>query len=211
MCSSDLFTRVHLARGWKRVLLLPLDILMGGFRSWFRGVGEILSPLPTSETTRDGLMDTDVRETMRSHDREDEIQGAKDKVNRLLFSSTIHMSVIADTQHTLDAEAKLQEIASSFKQFALPQSNHFIQSKNATPYLLSNEEVATIWHLPTILVKTPNIDWVTSKQLEPPNELPTEGDLTLLGESVFRGKRTKFGIKQDDRRRHLYEIGRAHV
>jgi len=205
----DLFTHIHLARGWKRIVLFPLDILMGGFRSWFSSATDILSPLPAGESTRDALLEMDVRESTRTHDREDEIQAAKDKVNRLLFRASIQLSVTAKKGHRMEAKAKLQEISSSFKQFSLPQCNHFRNAKQRKRFLLSNEELATIWHLPTILVKTPNIDWVTSKQLEPPNELPVEGDLTLLGESVFRGKRVKFGVKQDDRRRHVYIIGKT--
>jgi hypothetical protein len=88
------------------------------------------------------------------------------------------------------------------------------------PYVLSVEEIATLWHLPTAIVQTPNIDWVLSKKLEPPINLPVppkdgkpEKDqskhLTLLGEAVFRGSRTKFGIKTDDRRRHIYIIGKT--
>jgi hypothetical protein len=66
--------------------------------------------------------------------------------------------------------------------------------------------------MPTILVQTPNIDWVLSKKLEPPNNLPmdaNEKDLTILGEAVFRGERHKFGIRTDDRRRHIYTIGKT--
>jgi hypothetical protein len=80
------------------------------------------------------------------------------------------------------------------------------------PYILSVEEIATMWHMPTILVQTPNIDWVVSKKLEPPNDLPLaekEDDLTILGEAVFRGQRHTFGIRTDDRRRHIYTIGKT--
>ncbi|OGJ80216.1 hypothetical protein A2412_04680, partial [Candidatus Peribacteria bacterium RIFOXYC1_FULL_58_8] len=79
----------------------------------------------------------------------------------------------------------------------------------------SVEEVATIWHMPTLLVQTPNIDWVLSKKLEPPVNLPlpgiaeTQDVLTVLGEAVYRGQRSKFGIRLDDRRRHMYILGKT--
>src|SRR5438876_4617838 len=36
-------------------------------------------------------------------------------------------------------------------------------------------------------------------------------DLTILGESNFRNKHDKFGIKTDDRRRHIYIVGKTGV
>lgn len=38
--------------------------------------------------------------------------------------------------------------------------------------------------------------------------MPQE-ELNILGETNFRNKRTKFGIKTDDRRRHLYIVGKT--
>ena len=140
-----------------------------------------------------------------------------------MFTCNIRISVIAPAGHEEEAKEKLKEIAGSFRQFALPQCNAFgprkIRSSDTVnhgfieqPYILSVEEIATLWHMPTILVQTPNIDWVVSKKLEPPNNLPLadkEPDLTVLGEAVFRGQRHKFGIRPDDRRRHIYTIGKT--
>src|SRR6056297_497103 len=36
-------------------------------------------------------------------------------------------------------------------------------------------------------------------------------DITLIGETDYRDKKTKFGIKTDDRRRHVYIIGKTGV
>lgn len=38
-----------------------------------------------------------------------------------------------------------------------------------------------------------------------------KNDITLIGETDYRDKRTKFGIKTDDRRRHVYVIGKTGV
>ena len=219
----QLFTRVHLARGWRRLVLFPLDMFMGGFRSMLVNPDDLSSkseaPLTSSDYVEQKLAG-------RSHDREDAVQGAKDKMQHLLFQVTIRITVIAKKNERESAESKLHEIAGSFRQFSLPHSNSFregnITSSPTLPraprknslVILSNEELATIWHLPTILVKTPNVDWVMSRNLEPPHELPiaeenNASELTILGASVFRGKRVTFGIKQDDRRRHLYAIGKT--
>ena len=233
-----LFTRAHLSRGWEHILWFPVDMVMGGFRSWFVNIGNLPAP-STSDSPITSADEGSERLAGRSHDREDAIQGAKDKMQRLLFETSITVSVIAKSSERIAAKAKLEEIAGGFKQFALPHSNSFregaIRTRSGLPHMLerhacilSNEELATIWHLPTIVVKTPNIDWVMSRNLEPPHELPicrneevedtgtarvksAQGDaeLTALGASVFRGRRVSFGIKQDDRRRHLYAIGKT--
>jgi hypothetical protein len=153
--------------------------------------------------------------------------GAIDKVNRLLFLVNIRVSVIAPVTAKEEAIAKVEEIASSFRQFTLPTSNGFEGTAireyaqvpygfKVEPYAMSIEELATIWHIPNILVKTPNFDWITSRKIEPPIDLPladaphAEGEeLTLLGEALFRGERQMFGIRPDDRRRHMYVIGKT--
>jgi hypothetical protein len=217
-----LFTRVHLARGIARWLLLPLDFLMGGFRAWFIQPGTNVSFLTGAETevTQE---DDALRVSMRSHEREDPVMGAVDKVNRLLFVGNIRVSIIAPESALEEARAKVEEIAGSFRQFTLPSSNGLkplapSESQTLptgfrqTPYILSVEEIASLWHLPNILVKTPNFDWVLSKKLEPPVDLPLYGqeqDLTVLGEAVFRGERRRFGIRAEDRRRHMYIIGKT--
>lgn len=224
-----LFTKVHMARGPRKWLLLPIDMLLGGWRVWFAAFQpkSSVSLLTGEETVSEGSPDDEVQKTsMRSHEREDSTASAVDKLNRLLFSASIRISVIAPVACKDDAIAKVQEIASSFRQFTLPQCNgfalgpikilpHIPTGLSASSYVLSAEEIATLWHVPSIMVKTPNMDWVISKKLEPPVNLPVPGVtdeqdvLTILGESVFHGQRMQFGIRPDDRRRHVYVIGKT--
>ncbi|MSR67370.1 DUF87 domain-containing protein [Candidatus Peribacteria bacterium] len=222
---------IHLARGWRRVAYFPLKILFGGVRLWFS------LALPSEEGGGKAEHDMDTHEDIlkaarRSHESEDPVAAIIDKVNRLMFVSNVHLSVIVPDDQTASAEHKVQEILSSFRQFSLPNCNGFRATAirrslslkpvfTILPYALSVEEIATLWHFPNVLVKTPNIDWVMSKKLEPPVDLPTaptpgpspegggEANLTLLGEAVFRGRRIKFGIRPDDRRRHMYIIGKT--
>mgnify|MGYP003964241491 FL=1 len=224
-----LFTKAQLSRGFRRLAFYPLAILLGGFKAW-PGFNKIFSSnisLSTGEVTSDSYSEDDIdSSSMRSHDREDSIAGAADKVSHQLFLVNIRISVIAPKGEKIEAQRKLKEIVGSLQQFSLPQSNEFECGKvsssdqinlgfKKTPYILSTEEIATLWHLPTLMVKTPNIDWVFSKKLEPPIDLPlidnksTSSDLTVLGDAVFRGNRNQFGIKQDDRRRHIYCIGKT--
>ncbi|MBI3336844.1 type IV secretory system conjugative DNA transfer family protein [Candidatus Peregrinibacteria bacterium] len=220
---ASFFARVQLSRGWRRALYFPIMILMGGFRAW-PGFAKF-----QAAAWGDGGTFTENEEerrvSARSHDREDAVSGARDKVNRLLFLCNVRVSVIVPKGKEREARRKVQEIVGSLRQFSLPQSNEFTEGKithaqelpvgwKGSPYILSVEEIATIWHVPTILVQTSGIDRVASKKLEPPVNLPViggmkEGGLTLLGEAVFHGTRTRFGIKTDDRRRHMYAIGKT--
>jgi hypothetical protein len=167
-----------------------------------------------------------MQSSARSHEREDKTGAAVDKMNRLVFATNVRVSVIAPKSCEDDAVAKVQEIAGSFRQFTLPQCNGFKLGKiriadkasygfTKKTYVLSAEEIATLWHVPNIMVKTPNMDWVLAKKLEPPVNLPVPGvtdepeKLTILGESVFHGQRMQFGIRSDDRRRHVYIIGKT--
>lgn len=210
---------LYLARGFRRLWAAPLAFAMGGWRTG--KVSKAFLADISAETAADDADDD--RASMRSHDKEDAQAGAVDKLNRQLFVCTVRLSVIAPKGNQQEATSKLQEMAGSFSQFTLPQSNgfkacgvqqlpHVSRSSSRTDYVLSVEELATLWHMPTILVQTPNIDWVLSKKLEPPNNLPlaeNEQDLTVLGEAVFRGDRKRFGIRPDDRRRHAYIIGKT--
>ncbi len=221
------FTKMQLARGWRRILYLPIAIIMGGFRAWpgfskYFSTPVNMSTGEISDISSDPESADDQRASMRSHDRENALTAALDKVNRLLFTCNVRVNVIVPRKHATQAQAKLDEIAGSFRQFALPDCNSFDVGKpklisqlnkgfRIRPYILSVEEVATLWHMPSHLVQTPNIDWVVSKKLEPPINMPKadEEEVTVLGEAVFRGQRTKFGIRPDDRRRHVYVIGKT--
>ena len=223
---ASFYTRMQLARGWRRILFFPVAFFLGGFRAW-PGFNKYFTA-PIDMKTGEMIMSSDPDEqemqaaSARTHDRENPVTAAVDKVNRLLFSCNVRVSVIAPKGNREQALIKLDEMAGSFSQFSLPECNAFKMLKpkqsasvsyghKIRSYILSAEEIATLWHIPNILVQTPNIDWVISKKLEPPIELPLsdEDDVTVLGEAVYRGQRTKFGIRPDDRRRHVYVIGKT--
>ncbi|MEP7103628.1 MAG: DUF87 domain-containing protein [Candidatus Dojkabacteria bacterium] len=86
--------------------------------------------------------------------------------------------------------------------------------------ILNIEELASIFHLPNESVKTPNIAWAKSKKLEFPLNLPliSEQELAdnippkgmrLIGLTDYRNIHIPFGIKDEDRRRHMYLLGKT--
>lgn len=86
--------------------------------------------------------------------------------------------------------------------------------------ILSTNELSWLVHFPTNYVKTPQINWVAARAFEPPSNLPIidpdltddidpETYLTPLGKTNFRWTNMSFGMWPNDRRRHVYIIGKT--
>jgi hypothetical protein len=213
---NNFVTRLYLARGfWRRFFNTPFYLLFWALRGFTSG------DLPEAKLDE---------ESSRGHDREDPTSAAVDKVTRLSYDVNIRVVYIPRPENRDLAMVKLNEIAGSFRQFNLPNLNTLeISSANrnnsvilrryqqrlvTNPFVLSVEELATIYHMPSKDVGTPNIWWVNSRRLEPPHDLPVSGtvdphELTIIGETNFRGSRQQFGVKTLDRRRHIYIIGKT--
>jgi len=167
-------------------------------------------------------------QTSGSHDRETVFSASYDKLTRLNFAVNVRALYVHSDPDDAHAEAKIREILGTFQQFSLPQMNHFTVSsierdqksllfrdlvgrKHSDPFVLSQEELATMFHLPTQTVTSAGIQWVASPKLEPPVDLPVEqeGEVTLIGETNFRDQKQRYGIRTLDRRRHVYIIGQT--
>ncbi len=128
----------------------------------------------------------------------------------------------------------LSELVSSFGVYARSEGNGFTnkkvglfgKSKVITNLLerkvvgndiLNIIEIATLWHLPSDKIKTATIAWGTSVLSEPPENLPnaitaTDEDkqhINFFGKTIFKNRDTIFGIKDIDRRRHIWAIGKT--
>lgn len=73
--------------------------------------------------------------------------------------------------------------------------------------VLNAEEMASLYHMPLPTTETPKIDWLLSRRALPPTNLPSEG--ILLGHSEYRGHDYQIRMKAQDRRRHMYVIGKS--
>lgn len=83
---------------------------------------------------------------------------------------------------------------------------------------LSSDELATLAHLPNKSFSAiNNIAWGKKLLGEPPENLPTFGSLSeedranvnLFGKVHFKNQDQIFGIKREDRRRHMYVLGKS--
>ncbi len=166
-----------------------------------------------------------------SHNVEIGLTGVEEKANKLGFEVKIRVLYVAKNKEL--AKERLRMAVGAFKQFNTTNLNGFTATKTRTGrevleeyrarlfadagFVLNIEEIASLYHFPHVSVATPNIVWTSSKKGEPPANLPyvdntsKAEELTVFGETTFRGKPRPFGIKRDDRRRHMYIIGKSGV
>jgi len=155
------------------------------------------------------------------------LSGINEKITKLGFLTTIRIVCISNEEEL--SKNKLIGLVGAFKQFNTVNLNGFgikeissgqeilenyiLRKTNTEAFVLNIEELSSIYHLPNISVETPLISWAGSKKGEPPSNLPikSEGDTDIvsIGETNFRNYRMQFGIKQKDRRLHIYTIGKT--
>lgn len=100
-----------------------------------------------------------------------------------------------------------------FAQALLQRTGDFIPKSQ----VLSVSETAALWHLPGLETKIPNIAWGRQVTTEAPENLPVAINLTeeqkqeinFFAKTEFKNRIVNFGIKQSDRRRHMYVIGKT--
>lgn len=150
-----------------------------------------------------------------------ELEGIENKVSKPGFNTVVRMVVSSSTEET--AKAHLENIINAFTQYnslnSFSKNKHYLKGAFLTDFIyryfpmwgqtsvLTSEELATIFHFPNKSVSTPGIFWVSAKRAPVPANVPEEG--LYLGRSVFRGISRPVGIDRDDRRRHMYIIGKT--
>ncbi|KKU04253.1 MAG: hypothetical protein UX88_C0002G0004 [Candidatus Woesebacteria bacterium GW2011_GWC2_47_16] len=154
------------------------------------------------------------------------LEAIESKIGKPGFETSIRMVVVSAT--TEMAKTHLSNISAAFEQFS-GEFNGFksrkIRSKGAfmedflyryqpmfhvlgnRPSALNSEELATIYHFPNKQVTTPHIFWLYAKTAPAPAEVASEG--LFLGTSSYRGIKRGVYINEDDRRRHMYIIGKT--
>ncbi len=128
-----------------------------------------------------------------------------------------------------ESPEKIQEMTASFQQFHAPNLNHLKIGKihampkifqkrqqrrnRASEMILSADEIATIFHLPSREISVPFLDRIPFRTFEPPKNLlfleKKKTKAVALGQVFFRGDDRTFGIGEDDRRRHIYIAGKT--
>ncbi len=150
------------------------------------------------------------------------VKRLEEKASRPGFKTNLR--VITSAADATSADMHMRNILASFMQYSMPPFNGFkVKRKSDKQILLdymfrvfndygkktilNTEELASIWHLPTPFIETPNIKWLLSKRAPAPTNIPTQG--VLLGTNTFRNVKTDVKIAREDRSRHMYIIGRT--
>jgi len=151
-------------------------------------------------------------------------RGIEEKIGQAGFSVTARIGVTNP--------GRLSEMGAVFGVFANPMGNSWglsrplfvnkakkelLERKASGKRVISVTELATVWHLPSDKVRIPMILWGQNVFSEPPENLPiAEGasdeekqQINFFGRAVFKNRDLIFGIKDIDRRRHLWAIGKT--
>lgn len=137
-----------------------------------------------------------------------------DRAKELLYSVGGTFGVF-----TLGDGNGLTVVEPAFWQKSKLESAFVSRSADAGPrhQVLNTSELASIWHPPGLTLATiKNISWGASLTGEAPENLPiaTENEeekkkINFFARTEFKNKTTTFGIKKEDRRKHLYIMGKT--
>jgi hypothetical protein len=163
-------------------------------------------------------------ETYRLSPLEEEmVKGVEEKASKAGLEANVRILVSAE--QPANAQRYLNDILAAFGQFNIYEyGNSFAKSMprfqtslvrhfifrhfdERERMVLSAEEMASVFHFPLPSTETPKINWLLSRKAVPPSNLPTEG--VMLGVTEYRGHRYDIRMKQADRRRHMYVIGKS--
>lgn len=162
--------------------------------------------------------------TSRLHEREEDLQGAADKIGGHLFETRLRLVVQGLPGQKHLAAQRLQGMVAALGAFTKSRLAKFHAEsirQSAPPrrgrsFLLSHEELATLWHPPTATAAAEKMPGSDFQELEGPTQFhwekfhsEKEEGSVVLGRVRFRDDRRMVSLSTEDRRRHLYICGKT--
>jgi len=157
------------------------------------------------------------------------------KTNQVGFQTAIRIVVSSGDKES--ADRMLATVVGTYGVFSLGEGNTLVSAKPAfwkmirieeamrnrsmafapKHHVFGSAELATMWHPPgALLASIKNISWGTKLTGEPPENLPIATDneeekknVNFFARTEFKNKATTFGIKKEDRRKHIYVVGKT--
>jgi hypothetical protein len=154
----------------------------------------------------------------RFGDREDDVQVAADKIGGKLFEASVRLIVAAPRECERAARTKLRVMRGAFGAFTKSRLATFRMGKirrgrprRSPRFFLSCEELATLFHPATDTLKSEQMARMTFTELPPPAAFASdkEDGGVVLGRVQYRSDARTFALTPEDRRRHLYIVGRT--
>ncbi|MBI4065493.1 type IV secretion system DNA-binding domain-containing protein [Candidatus Gottesmanbacteria bacterium] len=155
------------------------------------------------------------------------LEAIEQKTSKPGFNTVVRLVISSTNEES--ANMHLENLLSSFQQFT-SDNNYFTKAKLPLKKLfmldfiyryfpilnipfvpqysiLNSDELATIYHFPNKSVETAHIFWLNAKRAPAPSQIPNSG--LFLGVSKYRGVERPIYLGEDDRRRHVYIIGKT--
>lgn len=94
-------------------------------------------------------------------------------------------------------------------------SNGSIKIKTSEKFQgMTHSQAGNFFHIPTMENFNKGLDYTLYRKLSYPTNLPTtkntpNSELTVLGNTDYRGEKIRFGIKEEDKFRHMYIVGKT--
>lgn len=199
--------------GPKEALVYQL-ILTGNDGEWRNKGKKYVSSI------REAFMDTEKKSKPKVS--EDVLAAIEKKCEKGGFNVDIRFMAVAPEAE--NAKGLLESIFAVFSQFKKEGGNtfkkgslkfselnfvkNFIYRIPDESLVLNTAELASVFHFPNNKVDVPNINWLMAKRAPASGEIPTTGDL-FLGMNIYRDVMKPIYINRDDRRRHMYLIGKT--
>lgn len=157
------------------------------------------------------------------------LKGIESKITKLGFETIFRLIAIAPDEAS--SMSRTQAMLAALKQYNTTNLNGFIGGEikvddfpsweryttrqfEEKGNVLNIEELASVYHFPQKTVETGAITYAGSKKGEAPSNLPLKDivdakELTVIGRTDFRNTSKEFGVKLEDRKRHIYVIGKS--
>jgi len=152
------------------------------------------------------------------------LEAVDNKVSKNGFETTIRLVAVAGDKTA--AKAHLANVRAAFEQYngdlnGLKSKKLRLKSAFVTDFIyryqplvwwgaqtiFNAEELATLYHFPNKTIETPHVYLLNAKRAPAPLGIPDSG--LYLGKSVYRGITRPVYIRDIDREKHMYIIGRT--
>ncbi len=116
------------------------------------------------------------------------------------------------TKDKYSKESLKRNIIAAFAPFV---SNGKIKIKTKEKFKgMSHAQAVNFFHIPTVENFNKGLEYTLYRKLPYPTNLPTSNntdqkELTVIGNTDYRGDKILFGIKQEDKFRHMYIVGKT--
>lgn len=162
------------------------------------------------------------------------IQSVQEKINQVLFETTIRAYIVVNDEK--DLQGRIRSVVSSLNSFSVPRyqalkkrwnfpwlfinpireysfRNRLLSLSTKSSDILSSSEIASLYHFPFKgVTQTEDIVKTFSKDLPAPLSLKQEidrKDLVIFGLNNYGGVETPIGMTNEERKTHMYILGRT--